>query len=50
MCWYNRDPKFKFLKAEDSYILMTFMRNSMELVVEIKALDGNVLDRRQLGE
>jgi hypothetical protein len=41
------DPKSKFLKGEDSYILMTFTKNPMKLVVEIKGLDGNVLDRQE---
>jgi hypothetical protein len=41
------DPKSQFLKGEDSYILMTFTKSPMKLVVEIKGLDGNVLDRQE---
>ncbi|MCB9938695.1 MAG: metallophosphoesterase [Planctomycetaceae bacterium] len=41
------DPNSQFLKGEDSYILMTFTKNPMKLVVEIKGLDGNVLDRKE---
>ncbi|MEO2016920.1 MAG: metallophosphoesterase, partial [Fuerstiella sp.] len=40
------DPKSQFLKGEDSYILLTFTKNPMKLVVDIKGLDGNVLDRQ----
>jgi hypothetical protein len=41
------DPKSQFLKAEDSYILMTFTKNPPKMIVEIKGLDGNVLDRQE---
>ncbi len=41
------DPNSQFLKGEDSYILMTFTKNPMKLVVEIKGLDGSVLDQRE---
>lgn len=44
------DPKSQFIKGEDSYILLTFTRNPMRLVVEMKGLDGNVLDRKEHSE
>jgi hypothetical protein len=41
-----RDPKSKFLKGEDSYMLLTFKKNPSRVLVEIKGLDGSVLDRK----
>ena len=41
------DPKSKFLQSEDSYLLLTFTKNPAKMVVEIKGLDGKVLDRKQ---
>jgi len=41
------DPKSKFLKGEDSYMLLTFKKNSSKVLVEIKGLDGSVLDRKE---
>lgn len=41
------DPKSEFLASEDSYILMTFSRADKKLTVEIKSLDGKVLDRKE---
>lgn len=41
------DSKSKFLKGADSYILLTLMKNPAKMVVEIKGLDGNVLDRKE---
>lgn len=41
------DPKSRFMKGEDSYILLTLMKNPAKMVVEIKGLDGKVLDRRE---
>ncbi|MCU0914451.1 MAG: hypothetical protein MUC88_07820 [Planctomycetes bacterium] len=39
------DPHSQFLAGEDTYILLTFHRQPCELLVEIKALDGTLLDR-----
>lgn len=44
------DPKSQFLKGEDSYILLTLTENPAKMVVEIKGLDGTVLDRKVFGE
>lgn len=41
------DPKSQFLKGEDSYILLTVTKNPPKMIVEIKGLDGSVLDRRE---
>ena len=41
------DPKSQFLKGEDSYILMTFTKNPPKMIVELKGLDGSVLDRQE---
>ncbi len=40
------DLRFQFLKSEDSYILLTMTRQPPKMTVEIKGLDGSVLDRR----
>ena len=40
------DPQSKFLKGADSYILLTLSKNPAKMVVEIKGLDGTVLDRK----
>jgi hypothetical protein len=40
------DPQSKFLKGADSYILLTLTKNPVMMVVEIKGLDGTVLDRK----
>ena len=40
------DPKSAFLKGEDSYVLLTITKNPAKMVVEIKGLDGRVLDRK----
>jgi hypothetical protein len=39
------DPCSKFLASEDNYILLTFHRELREVIVDLKALDGTVLDR-----
>ena len=44
------DSKSKFLKGADSYILLTFTMSPAKMVVEIKGLDGSVLDRKVFGE
>lgn len=41
------DPKSQILKGEDSYILLTVTKNPPKMIVEIKGLDGSVLDRRE---
>ena len=44
------DSRSEFLKGEDSYILLTITKNPAKMVVEIKGLDGSVLDRKVFGE
>lgn len=44
------DSQSKFLKGKDSYILLTLTKNPAKMVVEIKGLDGTVLDRKVFGE
>ena len=41
------DPKSVALKSEDNYLLLTFRRNPATLQVELKNLNGAVLDRKQ---
>jgi len=41
------DRYSKFLQSEDSYILLTFTKKPVKMTVEIKGLDGKVLDRRE---
>jgi len=41
------DPKSAFLASENSYILLTFTKKPPKMVVEIKGLDGRVLDRKE---
>lgn len=38
------DPKSVFLASEDNYILMTFVKETKEMKVDIKGLDGSILD------
>ena len=40
------DPKSAFLRGIDSYVLLTLTKNPAKMVVEIKGLDGTVLDRK----
>ena len=40
------DPHSKVLHGEDNYLLLTFDRDDETMTVEMKALDGRVLDRR----
>ena len=44
------DAKSQFLKGEDSYMLLTLTKNPAKMKVEIKGLDGTVLDRKVFGE
>ncbi|MCX7045220.1 MAG: metallophosphoesterase [Candidatus Sumerlaeota bacterium] len=39
------DPASKFFQGEDSYILLTFRNGPAQMTVEIKSLDGSVMDR-----
>lgn len=41
------DPNSKFLASENSYLLLTFDREEGTMTVEIKRLDGQVLDRQE---
>lgn len=41
------DPKSQFLASENSYILLTLARNPLTMTVEIKSLDGKVLDQKR---
>jgi hypothetical protein len=41
------DPHSKFFASEDSYVLLTLAPGSKKLVVELKGLDGRVLDRQE---
>jgi len=34
-------------QSQDNYVLLTFTKNPSKMVVEIKGLDGKVLDRKQ---
>ncbi len=42
------DAQSKFLESQDNYILMTFSRNAAAMRVELKNLDGKVLERTEL--
>jgi hypothetical protein len=41
------DPQSDFLASEDSYILLTVTKNPLKMMVEIKTLGGQVLDRKE---
>ena len=41
-----QDSQSAFLEGADSYILLTLTKNPARMVVEIKGLDGTVLDRK----
>lgn len=43
------DPQSKFLKGEDNYVLLTVHPQPPKMTVEIKSLDGIVLDRQEYG-
>jgi len=43
------DPKSRFLASENSYVLLTFTKTPLKMAVEIKNLDGQVLDRKEFG-
>lgn len=42
------DPKSVVFKSEDNFLLLTFRKNPAELVIELKNLAGETLDRKQL--
>lgn len=42
------DPKVKFIESEASYILMTFEKGKPTMSVELKSLDGKVMDRTEI--
>jgi hypothetical protein len=42
------DPKSKALFSENNYVLLTFKREPRTMTVELKSLDGTVIDRREL--
>jgi hypothetical protein len=39
------DPQSVFLTSTDNYVLLTFRRKSGEMIVDLKGLDGALLDR-----
>ncbi len=39
------DPHSQFLASQDNYVLLTFHREPSEMIVDLKALDGTLLDR-----
>ncbi len=39
------DPNSKFLASQDNYVLLTFHREPSEMIVDLKTLDGTILDR-----
>jgi hypothetical protein len=43
------DPHSQFLASRDNYILLTFHREPPEMIVDLKALDGTLLDRTRYG-
>ncbi len=43
------DPHFQLLASVDNYILLTFHREPREMIVDLKALDGTILDRTRYG-
>lgn len=43
------DPRSKFLKSADSYLLLTIRRTPPRMTAELKSLDGTVLDRQEYG-
>ncbi len=40
------DPKSQFLQSEHNYVLLTFARATRRMTVELKNLDGKVLDMK----
>jgi hypothetical protein len=44
------DPKSKALFSEDNYVLLTFNREGKTLTIDLKRLDGKLLDRTEVNE
>jgi hypothetical protein len=44
------DPHSKFLEGQDNYVLLTFDRGQGTMVIELKNLQGEVLDRVTLDD
>ena len=42
------DPQSKVLKSEDNYVLMTLTKGKPTMTIELKNLDGQVLDRVEI--
>lgn len=42
------DPVSKFIEGEANYVLMTFERGKATMTVELKGLDGKILDRTEI--
>ena len=42
------DPKMKFIESEANYVLMTFEKGKTIMTVELKNLDGKLLDRTEI--
>ena len=42
------DPKMKFIESEAGYALMSFEKGKATMTVDLKSLDGRVLDRTQI--
>ena len=42
------DPKMKFIESEANYVLMTFEKGKATMTVELKSLEGKVLDRTEI--
>ena len=40
------DPKSQFIAGKDSYLLLTLTSNPARMKVQIKGLDGSVLDQK----
>lgn len=41
------DPKSAFFASEDNYVLLTFTKDKKKLTVELKSLEGKVLDKKE---
>lgn len=42
------DPKVKFIESEANYVLITFDKSKTAMTVELKSLEGKVLDRTEI--
>lgn len=41
------DPKSAFFASEDNYVLLTFTKDKKSMTVELKSLEGKVLDKKE---